>query len=96
MSTTTVENVPTSNLVNAVMDVLFKTQGVSPSRRDFELLDSGWMGGVDGVLFFNGVAELKKRLESMPISDCIIQEDRQRREAQKSVVDPILSRGKDW
>lgn len=91
-------SIPTANLVNAVMDVLFKTQGVTPSRRDFEVLDAGWMGGVEGVLFFNGVAELKKRLDHMPISDLVIQEHRQRKEVVRPEVvnQPILSSGKDW
>jgi hypothetical protein len=100
-------NVPTRNLVNAVMDILFKTQGVTPSRRDYELLDKGWMGGVEGVLFFNGVAELKKRLDHMPIADLIVRErdDQRRADAaeRRRVFEggaadwqtPIMSQGKD-
>lgn len=89
------------------MDVLFKNEGMSTNRLDFEVLDTGWMGGVSGVLFFNGVAELKRRLDHMPISDLIVRERddarRERAEAQESSGSmpgfsgsPILSKGKDW
>lgn len=94
---TNLTNIPTANLVNALLDLLVQNrESLACEPLGNPALDRGYLQDNEEVRLDDALEELRNRWEHMPAADLITEEKRRRDEARRSTVEPILSRGKDW
>lgn len=94
MSSVSMNDIPSANLVNALLDLLVQNSGSLGSEPlPSGELDRGYLQGAR-VTLDEAVTEMTRRWQHMPPDSLITEELRRRREA--SGLQPVMSSGKDW